>query len=409
MIFSLLKHVIVYGDIDCSNFKARTMRDGDKTYGFNSEYEKVLGEIYNKNVAIWDEMSLKTVDGKITSIVVNVKSLNANDKSEIRSEILNQLKTLFDDLNICRKFICTFCVKNVNTRSGNFSIGNSNYFSNITDLRRFLVPYIPNEHLLQKQFKDVGSEENPSEASGKQYYVCFEEIGVDKEHAIDKSKVTIDETLIVLRYIYVLHEWFETECPSLGVALDYSSYRSCIIDTGRSVLTDSNEMGTQVFTLSQSDFERLPGVKKMCEILKKRRNERSDIENVIVRSMRWVSVAASADSVFVRYVCLVTCLETLLIKTSETKNKTSNITNRLLKICSKDINKIDEKMKVKVCEIYYNRSRCLHAGWTNVSSGDLSLLIYMVGFVYKYLMHPNVLDKCTTIDGVIDLIDVSEC
>jgi len=142
------------------------------------------------------------------------------------------------------------------------------------------------------------------------------------------------------------------------------------------------------------------GFKDINEIITRTISDRTEIENKMILSIKWLGEIIKHRNSVENIIRLFTAFETLLIK-DRFESKGIAIAERLA-----FINHADEKSRINVYDLvlalYTNRNNLVHDGKTNYKKMDFDTLIFELR--YCILTIAELIDKYPDLKSWIDLI-----
>lgn len=188
--------------------------------------------------------------------------------------------------------------------------------------------------------------------------VCFTEVcAVDSRHAEVLALVPIEESLDFLRYVQAkFGRGFGNPVPEIGLEPGDAIDRSVthVHETATGLPATAGLISSPFVHQQLLQRGSIPESEALSKILCKEEAARNDLEKRIIRALAWIGQASFARSNAVRFVCLTTALEAIVLRPGEMTGITDKFVNRAGKL-------LDNASGMKESKDAYDlRSACVH-------------------------------------------------
>jgi hypothetical protein len=211
--------------------------------------------------------------------------------------------------------------------------------------------------------------------------------GADADHACLKARRCIEHCLDLLRYAQ-LATWPPQPVPELGLALPQAV--DYVNDHCLYIRIDALGFGSKK-AVSAGDgasvhyCREAPAWIELTRLLERETHELNEVQKRILLALAWTGQAALAGSPSVRFVCLVSALEVMLIGQHESKGKKKHLASRIAKLVppsQSPLSSISEEIR----RLYGLRSSCLHAGQTEIADEQMKKIVVFVSECFRSLL-----------------------
>ncbi len=216
---------------------------------------------------------------------------------------------------------------------------------------------------------------------------CFTEVdAVNDRHAAAVARVAIEESLNFLRYIQAKCDSdFGLPVPEIGLEPgDAIGWTVTLVHDNATRYPSLGEKAPRPFSHQKFlQLNQIPESDELLKILSKADAARSDLEKRIILALAWIGQAVLARSHDVRFVCLTTALEAIVLRPKE-QHVMKYIGARVATL----MNNEDEGKAAK--KAYKSRSDCVHGRGEHPSEHTVTSWCKRVcGVIATLLLEPQ--------------------